>query len=224
MTGNDVLIDGVKLRMHGNIPENILKQLAVAIAKTHRKIPVIRSNCWQCAMQLKENITGVAKGQVTTILGSEDLFNDPSGVIRPEFWRRPVGYSNHWVTYTIINGRHITIDMTSKEYLGNDNIDAEIIVAKSAQQIKNKVKYYYNGNKWFTWEEGQSWFHNFEGLDQAQLIKKPTGGIDFTANKTPLEIKNAGEGIKFHIDPAILQQLQNAPGFVPVIISVGAAY
>ena len=24
-----------------------------------------------------------------------------------------------------------------------------------------------------------------------------TGGIDFTANKTPLKIKNAGEGIKF---------------------------
>jgi hypothetical protein len=46
------------------------------------------------------------------------------------------------------------------------------------------------------------------------------GGIDFTANKTPLEIKNASAGIKFHIDPAMLAQLQNAPGFTPIIINI----
>jgi hypothetical protein len=50
--------------------------------------------------------------------------------------------------------------------------------------------------------------------------RSSTGGIDLTANKTPLVIKNAGEGIKFHIDPAILAQLQNAPGFTPVIINI----
>ncbi len=31
---------------------------------------------------------------------------------------------------------------------------------------------------------------------------------------------NDKEGIKFNIDPAILEQLQNAPGFVPVIINI----
>ena len=46
------------------------------------------------------------------------------------------------------------------------------------------------------------------------------GGVDFTANKTPLEVKSGGEGIQFHIDPAMLAQLQNAPGFVPDIISI----
>ena len=40
----------------------------------------------------------------------------------------------------------------------------------------------------------------------------PKGGIDFTANKTPLEVQNAGEGVKFYLNPAMLQQLQNAPG------------
>jgi len=35
-----------------------------------------------------------------------------------------------------------------------------------------------------------------------------------------LRTQNNGETIKFHIDPAMLQQLQNAPGFVPVIISI----
>ena len=45
-------------------------------------------------------------------------------------------------------------------------------------------------------------------------------GIDSTANKTPLEIQNAGEGIKFHLDPDQFVQLQNAPGFFPVIINI----
>ena len=35
-----------------------------------------------------------------------------------------------------------------------------------------------------------------------------------------LQTKNDGEGIKFHINQAQLAQLQNAPGFTPVIISI----
>ncbi len=38
------------------------------------------------------------------------------------------------------------------------------------------------------------------------------GGIDFTAQRTPLTIQNGGIGIKFHIDSAQLAQWQNAPG------------
>ncbi len=45
------------------------------------------------------------------------------------------------------------------------------------------------------------------------------GGIDLTSDKA-LSVQNSGEGIKFHIDSAMLEQLRNAPGFVPVIISV----
>jgi hypothetical protein len=59
-------------------------------------------------------------------------------------------------------------------------------------------------------------------IDESAQISKSgkRGGIDFTANRTPLEIQNSGEGIKFHMDAAMLQQLQNAPGFVPVIINI----
>ena len=46
------------------------------------------------------------------------------------------------------------------------------------------------------------------------------GGIDLTPANMHLQTQNAGEGIKFYLDPAMLQQLQNAPGFVPVIISI----
>jgi hypothetical protein len=64
-------------------------------------------------------------------------------------------------------------------------------------------------------------FHSeAEARERGLNSEKLNGGIDLTAHKTPLEIKNSGESIKFHLDPAMLQQLQNAPGFVPVIISV----
>jgi hypothetical protein len=54
--------------------------------------------------------------------------------------------------------------------------------------------------------------------DQAAMGTR--GGIDFTANKTPLEIQNSGKGIDFKMDPAMLEQLRNAPGFTPVIIDI----
>ena len=46
------------------------------------------------------------------------------------------------------------------------------------------------------------------------------GGIDLTPANMHLQTKNAGQAIKFHLDLAMLKQLQNAPGFVPVIISI----
>jgi guanylate kinase len=54
----------------------------------------------------------------------------------------------------------------------------------------------------------------------AKLFEAEPGGIDLTANKTSLEIKNSGESIKLHLDSAMLRELQNTPGFVPVIINI----
>ena len=53
----------------------------------------------------------------------------------------------------------------------------------------------------------------------AEKISGP-GGIDFTQARMNIQTQNTGEGIKFHLDPAQLAQLQNAEGFVPVIISM----
>jgi len=50
---------------------------------------------------------------------------------------------------------------------------------------------------------------------------KTPGGIDFNPDKMDLQIKgNDNAGIKFHLDPVLLRQLQNAPGFVPVITNI----
>ena len=52
-------------------------------------------------------------------------------------------------------------------------------------------------------------------VNSAELVK---GGIDLTPANMNLQTQNKGGEIKFHLDAAMLQQLQNAPGFVPVII------
>jgi hypothetical protein len=53
-------------------------------------------------------------------------------------------------------------------------------------------------------------------------LQKPekTGGIDLTPANMNLQTQNNGGEIKFNIDPAMLERLQNAPGFVPVIINI----
>ena len=58
------------------------------------------------------------------------------------------------------------------------------------------------------------------------VAEQRKGGIDFNANKMNLQVKKDSrvrgndKGIQFHIDPAMLKQLQNAPGFTPLIINI----
>jgi len=61
-----------------------------------------------------------------------------------------------------------------------------------------------------------------QGTDEAMSspMRGDKGGIDLTSANKSLQTQNAGEAIKFHFDPALLAQLQNAPGFVPVIIRI----
>lgn len=70
---------------------------------------------------------------------------------------------------------------------------------------------------------GQRMYHlTKDGLelgDQA-MNGNNTGGIDLTPANKVLQTQNTGESIKFHLNPAQLAQLQNAPGFVPVIINI----
>jgi len=56
--------------------------------------------------------------------------------------------------------------------------------------------------------------------ETGDVAMNKTGGIDLTPANMHLQTKNAGEGIKFHLDPAQLAKLQNAPGFTPVIINI----
>jgi len=67
----------------------------------------------------------------------------------------------------------------------------------------------------------EPWLERLKNADFAMMRKdKNTGGIDLTPAKMNLQTQNSGGGIKFHLDPAMLDQLRNAPGFVPVIINI----
>ena len=46
------------------------------------------------------------------------------------------------------------------------------------------------------------------------------GGIDLTAEQMNLQLQNAGKQIKFNVDPAMLAQLRNVPGFTPVVMGM----
>ena len=57
--------------------------------------------------------------------------------------------------------------------------------------------------------------------DKAQLGGfEKNGGIDLNRVDESLQVQDQRGEIKFNMDPAMLQQLQNAVGFVPVIIDI----
>ncbi len=55
---------------------------------------------------------------------------------------------------------------------------------------------------------------------KAMIAVNKNGGIDLTPAYMNLQAQDAGKAIKFYLDPAMIRGLQNAPGFVPVIISI----
>ena len=65
-------------------------------------------------------------------------------------------------------------------------------------------------------------------IPSARIATPPTGGIDLTAGKIPLKIRTGASedtigddsSIQFYFDPAMLQKLRDAPGFVPVIVDI----
>ncbi|MBF0512415.1 MAG: hypothetical protein HQL13_08860, partial [Candidatus Omnitrophica bacterium] len=54
--------------------------------------------------------------------------------------------------------------------------------------------------------------------DNARLSN--AGGIDLTRDKLGLQVVNADKSTGFQFDPQMIKQLQNATGFVPIIIDI----
>ena len=52
------------------------------------------------------------------------------------------------------------------------------------------------------------------------VVKERRGGIDLTPANLHVQTQNSNGEIKFHLNAALLARLQNASGFVPVVISI----
>jgi len=63
-------------------------------------------------------------------------------------------------------------------------------------------------------------YNLLENFDFAMVDNLNKGGIDLSSASKELQTQNSGIGIEFHIDPAMFRQLQDAPGFVPVITKI----
>ena len=89
------------------------------------------------------------------------------------------------------------------------------VIGKADAYIKNEAKI--NGSLTGFHLAQSTALKSAEG-DEAMATRR--GGIDLTPVNMNLETQNLGGAIRFHIDPVMLRQLQNAPGFVPVIINI----
>ncbi|MBF0388170.1 MAG: hypothetical protein HQL20_10025 [Candidatus Omnitrophica bacterium] len=52
------------------------------------------------------------------------------------------------------------------------------------------------------------------------MLSQKKGGIDFNTDKMNLLVHNGGDATGSNIDPAMFQQLQNATGFMPVVMDI----
>lgn len=54
--------------------------------------------------------------------------------------------------------------------------------------------------------------------DTDEAMMSAPGGIDLNISKMDFQVQNSGEAIRFNIDPALIRQMQDATGLVPLII------
>ena len=128
--------------------------------------------------------------------GKDGIFNVRLGNERCAY----LGYdaTTHTATYSVSDGvlGNIKIQITDKIYVKVFSPQGERYAVEFGDGVQIKGEF-----------------------DFGMKAKATSGGIDLTLANSVLQTKsNIGE-IKFHLDAAMLAQLKNAPGFVPVIIN-----
>jgi hypothetical protein len=126
-----------------------------------------------------------------------------------------IGHSGEAYEYVIENGQARKLKGT-EEQLAKQMREAHRdtgISSLTSYEINNQRRYVSVGN------DGAFAYGQDQKQDQSMKVNGP-GGIDLTPANMNLQTQNNGGEIKFHLDPAMLEQLRNAPGFVPVIINI----
>jgi len=107
-------------------------------------------------------------------------------------------------------------------YTGQDLEDVVNYIETNKKSLGTDVEYV-----WRLLTGENAGFDKLDHTDAAMISQNDLGrkgfkkgGIDLTRANMNLQTQSSGGEIKFHLDPAQLAQLQNAPGFVPVIINI----
>ena len=115
------------------------------------------------------------------------------------FSGKPYGFKFYTSGYI----RSVNFQLTQKD------VDRSIHTAFVSERTQNNIR----DEFWLQWTQ-----QNFSPAKKEAIGS--TGGIDLTPANSVLKTQNEGEGIKFNLDPAMLEHLRNAPGFVPENIRI----
>ena len=137
--------------------------------------------------------------------GSKISINDSS----TDFWKGMLGLTdaeqakflstrNMKVLFDITNESKVRVRVSVEEDISN-SIPAQTLLDKTVDFAMNSASQKSSGNPAMVGEKG---------------------GIDFNSAKMNLDIMNGGHGIEYNFDPAMIQQLQNSPGFTPEVIDI----
>ena len=165
-----------------------------------------------------ETVEGLDWGLYTFMVNKETI--PPEGGIDVT---RKFDYTNgtfynrfYWVDGTIIPQNtvsHFGHNLAKVWALGKEIVEGSTWVKFKVTQKNGKGRDVYG--HW----DGQE--QNWKTVEGAEFSKaRAPGGIDLTPGHMNLRTHNNGGEIKVRLDPAMFKQLQNALGFVPVIINI----
>jgi hypothetical protein len=152
---------------------------------------------------LYDILQGIERGNIERGPGLREFGQD-----LPNVYRIPLpGNWNLYVRYFPNENRFLIIGFLNADRTHNGNLRLN----RDFESFEQK----YSNLGWTAELE-----NNVKHLGDLAMKAGQKGGIDLTPANMNLQTQNVNGEIKFHMDSAMLKQLQNAPGFVPVIINI----
>ena len=96
----------------------------------------------------------------------------------------------------------------------------ETVHIGAALSAEDGVSYGVKDAEKFFHDQSRTKVKEKESKNSIQQQGDRKGGIDLTPANLNLQMTNIGGVITFHMDPVMLAQLKNAPGFMPVVIKI----
>ncbi len=132
-------------------------------------------------------------------------------------WRKNVGHVvMSWDDF--LQGKTRVLN---DEVSGIVEVQAKELIDYYFKDPKNQIKFAQGLKAALEDQDVRSYLKSIDPAQIGQMAERLTpGGIDLNASKMNVETHNAGEAMKLGVDPVLLKQLQEAGGFMPVILKI----